>query len=128
MHEAVFDKLYEIWISTGRPKYGHVFLNSKGTPYSDTRSGKKYQGGSPIRSVNKTAVKNANKKLSAGNLPIIEKFTPHDWRHNFATSCIEAGVDVFTLKELGGWKDIKSLQKYVKISMSSQREALKRLK
>lgn len=35
----------------------------------------------------------------------IEHLTPHCCRHGFATSLLQAGVDVKTVAKLGGWKD-----------------------
>lgn len=34
----------------------------------------------------------------------IKRLTPHSCRHGFATSLLQAGVDVLTVAELGGWK------------------------
>lgn len=34
----------------------------------------------------------------------IKRLTPHSCRHGFATSLLQAGVDVRTVAELGGWK------------------------
>ncbi len=34
----------------------------------------------------------------------IKRLTPHCCRHGFATSLLQAGVDVRTVAELGGWK------------------------
>lgn len=35
----------------------------------------------------------------------IERLTPHCCRHGFATSMLQAGFDVKTVAEMGGWKD-----------------------
>ncbi|WP_320176698.1 site-specific integrase [Roseovarius pacificus] len=35
----------------------------------------------------------------------IERLTPHCCRHGFATSMLQAGIDVKTVADMGGWKD-----------------------
>ncbi len=39
----------------------------------------------------------------------IEKLPPHSCRHGFATAMLRAGVDVKTVAERGGWKDVRTL-------------------
>lgn len=39
----------------------------------------------------------------------IEHMTPHACRHGFATKMLQAGKDVKTVAEFGGWKDIRVL-------------------
>ncbi len=50
------------------------------------------------------------------------KFTPHMLRHTFAKLSLEAGIDVFQVKEMMGHTDISTTQNYLSIST----EALKR--
>ncbi|WP_234894213.1 tyrosine-type recombinase/integrase [Sinorhizobium fredii] len=39
----------------------------------------------------------------------IKKLSPHCCRHGFATTMLQAGVDVKTVAALGGWKDVATL-------------------
>jgi integrase len=40
------------------------------------------------------------------------KFTPHMARHSMATWFVDEGVDLRTIMEAGGWRDIKSVARY----------------
>lgn len=40
-------------------------------------------------------------------------FVYHRLRHSWATSLLNAGIDIATLKELGGWKSLSSLERYI---------------
>jgi integrase len=42
----------------------------------------------------------------------IEALTPHCCRHGFATTLLQAGVDVATVAKRGGWKDVGILLKH----------------
>lgn len=41
----------------------------------------------------------------------IKKLSPHSCRHGFATTMLHAGVDVKTVAQMGGWKDVATLVK-----------------
>lgn len=41
----------------------------------------------------------------------IRKLSPHSCRHGFATAMLHAGVDVKTVADRGGWKDVATLVK-----------------
>lgn len=41
----------------------------------------------------------------------IEKLSPHSCRHGFATTMLHKGIDVKTVAERGGWKDVATLVK-----------------
>lgn len=41
----------------------------------------------------------------------IRKLSPHSCRHGFATAMLHAGIDVKTVAQLGGWKDVATLVK-----------------
>ena len=76
--------------------------------------------GSPyksIRSAFKTACNHA--KLSG--------VTPHILRHTFASRLAMAGVDVRTIQELGGWKELEMLQRYAHLSPNHQSEAVEKI-
>lgn len=53
--------------------------------------------------------------------------TPHTLRHTFATRLIENGVDLRTVQELGGWSQIKMLERYGHVSPSRKVEAVEGL-
>jgi integrase len=53
--------------------------------------------------------------------------TPHTLRHTFATRLIENGVDLRTVQELGGWSQIKMLERYGHVSPSRKAEAVEGL-
>src|SRR5262249_44439436 len=42
----------------------------------------------------------------------LAKVVPHTLRHTFATRLIEAGVDLRTVQELGGWSNLAMLERY----------------
>jgi len=43
----------------------------------------------------------------------IQPFKIHDLRHTFASNLAMAGVDPMTIKELGGWRSMKMVERYV---------------
>ncbi|MEP6889275.1 MAG: site-specific integrase, partial [Nitrospirota bacterium] len=53
--------------------------------------------------------------------------TPHTLRHTFATRLIENGVDLRTVQELGGWSNLKMLERYGHVTPSRKAEAVERL-
>lgn len=57
----------------------------------------------------------------------IEDCRLHDLRHTFASRLAMAGVDLLTVKELGGWKSLTMVQRYAHLSPSHRREAIERL-
>jgi integrase len=57
----------------------------------------------------------------------IENFRLHDTRHTFASRLAMAGVDLLTIKELGGWKTLSMVQRYAHLSPSHRRQAIERL-
>ena len=88
------------------PHQEYVFINPKtNKPYDDVK-----------RSF-KTALKKAN----------IEDFTFHDLRHTFASHLVMNGVDLMTVKELLGHKDIKMTMRYSHLSPDHKRIAVKRM-
>ncbi|HEX3033610.1 MAG TPA: integrase, partial [Thermodesulfobacteriota bacterium] len=58
----------------------------------------------------------------------VAKCTFHDLRHTFATRLIMAGVDLVTVKELLGHKDINMTMRYSHPTPDHKREAVSRLK
>lgn len=50
----------------------------------------------------------------------IRKLSPHSCRHGFATTMLHAKVDVKTVAELGGWRDVATLVKTYAHAMSDR--------
>ena len=59
---------------------------------------------------------------SACKLASLSDVTPHTLRHTFATRLIENGVDLRTVQELGGWSQIKMLERYGHVSPSRKEQ------
>lgn len=88
-----------------RSRGEYVFSKPDGSPYKS------------IRSAFKTACKHA--KLSG--------VTPHTLRHTFASRLAMAGVDLRTIQELGGWKELEMLQRYAHLSPNHKSEAVEKI-
>jgi integrase len=82
-----------------------VFLSQHGTPFRS------------IRTAFTTACKHAN-------LPAV---SPHVLRHTFASRLAMAGVDIRTIQELGGWKEIKMIERYSHLSDEHPVEAAEKI-
>jgi len=50
--------------------------------------------------------------LSATEKSGVKNLRFHDLRHTFATRLIQAGVDIYTVQELGRWKNISMVMRY----------------
>ncbi len=86
---------------------GHFFVNRTGQPLSDQ---------SVRRLINKYV-----------NLAHIDQhITPHMFRHTFATSLLEADVDIRYIQEMLGHSSINITQIYTHVAMSKQRDILTR--
>jgi integrase len=53
--------------------------------------------------------------------------SPHVLRHTFGSRLAMAGVDLRTIQELGGWKDIKMVERYAHLSESHKAAAVERI-
>ncbi len=126
MHPKVFRELHKLYLKRSKPQTGHVFLNSRGQPYQDTRNAK-LPGGNPLRSVHKTALKRANAYLLKKGNPLIKAFRIHDWRHHFASWCFMRGIDQQTIMRIGGWSSSAMLDRYADVSTEHLRESIKKL-
>jgi len=104
MTPEVKHALTTIRLQTGNTK-GRVFLNSKGENYRSFE----------------TTWKTARRKAG------IEGLTFHDLRHTWASRLLEAGVDLRTIQELGGWSSLKQLERYIFITTDRKREAINKL-
>jgi integrase len=56
----------------------------------------------------------------------IDDFRLHDTRHTFASRLAMEGVDLLTIKELGGWKSLTMVQRYAHPSPSHRSQAIER--
>jgi integrase len=102
MHPAVAQELEAIWLKRGKPDLGHVFLNRLGKPYADTRD-RLWPGGNPLAKAHATAIARMAKRRTPLRPNGGEDFRIHDWRHHWASHCVMSGMDLLTLKRLGGW-------------------------
>jgi site-specific recombinase XerD len=82
-----------------------VFCNRQGTPYRS------------FRTTFERTVRQAG----------IQDFTFHDLRHTFASRLVMAGVDLPTVKELLGHKDISMTMRYAHLSSDHKQAAVKKL-
>ena len=57
----------------------------------------------------------------------IEDFRFHDLRHTFASRLAMEGVDLLTIKDLGGWKTLSMVQRYAHLSPGHRQTAIERL-
>jgi len=82
-----------------------VFLSQKGKSFRS------------IRTAFTTACRNAN----------LRDVSPHVLRHTFASRLAMAGVDLRTIQELGGWKEIKMIERYAHLSPAHKSAAIEKL-
>ena len=57
----------------------------------------------------------------------LEGYVWHSNRHTFASRLAMAGVDLLTLKELGGWKTLSMVQRYAHLRPGHLQAAVERL-
>ena len=113
MHERVVRLLAGMREAAGRPERGPVFRSERGGPYQDTRG----KGGNPLK----------KQHARACSLAGVTGFRVHDWRHDWAARHVMAGTDLYTLMQLGGWKDLRMVQKYASVTADHMREAARRI-
>ncbi len=92
-----------------------LFLTDKRRPYRDPR--KKGDGGNPFARAHNSACKRAG----------VDDFTPHDWRHHWATWNVKLGMDLRTLQTLGGWLDLNQVQRYAAVDADDAAEKIARV-
>ena len=97
---------YRRSFSTETASSSHFFVNQSGTPLSDQ---------AVRRMINKYC------SLAAIDLHI----TPHMFRHTFATSLLEADVDIRYIQEMLGHSSINVTQIYTHVAVAKQRDILK---
>lgn len=115
LHPRVYKALSELWERRGRPSSGIVFLNYFGKPYVDRSEGA--GGGNALLRPHNVACKKAG----------ITGFTPHGWRHHWASWMVMSGADLFTLMRLGGWSSLSMVQRYAAVSAEHMQDAISRL-
>jgi integrase len=117
MHPKTRAGLHRLWVSLSSPTEGPVFLTNRGEPYRDPR-GYKVPSGSPIKKAHATACRRAG----------IKDFHVHDWRHHWASRCVMAGIDVETIRQEGGWKSLRMVERYATVSAAHRTRAMAKLK
>jgi integrase/recombinase XerC len=81
------------------PKDDAVFINKYGTRITDRSIGRIVE-----------------KYLKEAGLPL--DFSPHSFRHSFATHLLEGGADLRTIQELLGHESLSTTQKYTHLNLS----------
>ncbi len=76
--------------------------------------------GQPYRSI-RTAFLSACKRAG------LREVTLHTLRHTWATRMASAGVNVRTLQDLGGWKELAMVERYAHVMASDKAEAVERI-
>ena len=106
-NDDVFNSLdkYKSCFQAKLKNASHFFIQQSGTPLSD-------------QSVRRIITKYTT--LAAIDLHI----TPHMFRHTFATSLLEAGVDIRYIQEMLGHSSINITQLYTHVTLSKQRDIL----
>jgi integrase len=117
MNKKTRAALHRLWVLRGSPKEGRMFLTQRGLPYADTRQ-YKFPSGSPIKKAHATACRRAG----------IADFHIHDWRHSWASNCVMARIDLETIREEGGWKSLKMVERYAAVSAAHRTRAMAKLK
>ncbi len=98
-------KEYRKTYSNNSENSDYFFINQSGTPVSDQ------------------AIRRMIKKYSS--LAAIDlHITPHMFRHTFATSLLEADVDIRYIQEILGHSSINITEIYTHVAMAKQREIL----
>ena len=59
--------------------------------------------------------------------PNLDAYVWHSNRHTFASRLVMAGVDVLTVKELGGWRTLAMVQRYAHLAPAHLHTAVERL-
>lgn len=120
MHKKTWVALARQWIKQRKPTTGHVWLNNKRKPYTDTR--KIGCGGSPIRKAHINALRRLKEKYG-----ITIKCRVHDLRHDWASRMVMAGVDLLTIQKIGGWKSLDMVKRYATLSQKHESDAINKI-
>jgi integrase len=117
LHKETRAALHRLFVERGSATEGPIFLTHRGVPYRDPR-GYKVPSGSPIKKAHTTACRRAG----------IVDFHVHDWRHHWASHCVMAGIDLETIRQEGGWKSLRMVERYAAVSAAHRRRAMAKLK
>jgi integrase len=109
--------LHRLWTTRGSPDAGPIFLTNRGKPYRDPR-GYKVPSGSPIKKAHATACRRTG----------IIDFHIHDWRHHWASHCVMSDIDLETIRQEGGWKSLRMVERYAAVSAAHRATAMAKLK
>jgi integrase len=120
MHNKVYEILLDIWISRGNPYNGNVWLTPQKKAYKDTR--KSSNGSSPIFKSHKRALAKLQKEYG-----IMLKMSVHDWRHDWASRMVMAGVDLITVQKIGGWKSLEMVRRYATFSNKHESDSINKI-
>lgn len=52
-----------------------------------------------------------------------KRVTAHAYRHTWATNMLKNGCDIHTLQKLGGWSDIRTLQRYLNLNAEDMKRS-----
>ena len=98
---------------------GEVFRRADGLPYErpDPSDSEDHSAGSRI----KTAFRGACRRAG------IKNFHPHCCRHTFATWHYTKNRDLPALMKIGGWKDLRSVLRYVHSNVDEHRHTIDNL-
>jgi integrase len=58
----------------------------------------------------------------------VADFTVHGWHHHWASHCLMAGIDLITIMRMGGWKSIRSVQRYAAVDTTHMHKAIGKLR
>jgi integrase len=100
--EPLLSEKRPVYLVAGKPR-DPVFLTDKRKPYIDRRISD--CGGNPFARMHNGAVARAG----------VDDFTPHDWRHHWASWHVREGMDLRTLQTLGGWLELSMVQRYAAV-------------
>ena len=98
-----------------REALGRLLQTAPGPYVFTTRDGQ------ALKSI-RTAFATARRRAGLG-----PDVTPHVLRHTFASKLAMAGVDLRTIQELGGWKDLTMVQRYSHLSPSHKAAAVEKI-
>jgi integrase len=114
LHQRVLNALLKL-----PHRDGEVFRRPDGLPYERPKGDddENQSAGSRI----KTAFQGACRRAG------IKDFHPHDCRHTFATWHYAHNRDLTALMRIGGWRDIKSVIRYMHVNVDELRNTMDRL-
>ena len=116
LHHRVRLTLRTLWTTANRPSEGRVFLNRFGRPYATAPI--QIAGWQPDQA-------GPQDRLHARGH---RNFRIDDWRHHWACQCVMAGIDLETIRQEGGWKSLRMVERYGTVSAEASGPAMRKLK